>query len=129
MRAVLLALAIAVGSGAAAAPLTVRVGEDMLFVIDRGQPVHARKADPSSKPVRGEVKVGVRSFSGTMMTLTNNSAQGYTFKAELIGTGGKAVNARTCTLPPGNQPTLESWPQEAAAVRIGDFKPAKGGRC
>jgi hypothetical protein len=129
MRAVLLALAIAVGSGAAAAPLTVRVGENMLFVIDRGQPVNARKADPSSKPARGEVKVGVRSFSGTMMTLTNNSAQGYTFKAELIGTGGKAVNARTCTLPPGNQPTLESWPQEAAAVRIGDFKPAKGGRC
>ena len=129
MRAVLLALAIAVESGAAAAPLTVRVGEDMLFVIDRGQPVNARKADPSSKPARGEVKVGVRSFSGTMMTLTNNSAQGYTFRAQLIGTGGKAVNARTCTLPPGNQPTLESWPQEAAAVRIGDFKPAKGGRC
>jgi hypothetical protein len=39
------------------------------------------------------------------------------------------VTARTCTLPPGNQPTLESWPQKAAAVRIGGFKPASGGRC
>jgi hypothetical protein len=129
MRAALLALAIAAWSPAAAAPLTVRVGEDMLFSIDHGQPVRVRKADPSAKPARGEVKVSVRSFSGTMMTVINNSAQGYTFKAELIGTGGKAVNARTCTLPPGNQPTLESWPQKAAAVRIGDFKPANGGRC
>ena len=63
------------------------------------------------------------------MTVTNNSRQGYTFKAELIGADGNAVTARTCTLPPGNQPTLESWPQAAAAVRIGDFKPSKGGRC
>jgi hypothetical protein len=128
MRAALLALAIAAWSPAAAAPLTVRVGEDMLFAIDRGEPVQARKVDPSSKPALGEVKVSVRPFSGTMMTITNNSAQGYTFNAELIGAGG-ALNARTCTLPPGNQPTLESWPQKAAAVRIGDFKPAKGGRC
>ena len=68
-------------------------------------------------------------MSGTMMTISNNSAQGYTFKAELIGANGQAVSARTCTLPPGNQPALESWPEKATAVRIGEFKSAKGGRC
>ena len=71
----------------------------------------------------------MRSLFGTMMTIANNSAQGYTFKAELIGADGKSAVARSCTLPPGNQPALESWPQKAVAVRIGEFKPAKGGRC
>lgn len=124
----LLALALA-ASAPAAAPLTVPVGENWIFVIDQGQPAHARKVEASAKPPRGEVKATVRSLFGTMMTITNNSATGYTFKAELIGADGKAVTARTCTLPPGNQPALENWPQKAAAVRIGDFKPARGGRC
>ena len=111
------------------APLTVPVGENWIFAIDHGQPAHARKVAEKAKPAKGEVKISVRALFGTMMTVTNNSRTGYTFKAELIGADGKANPARTCTLPPGNQPTLESWPQKAAAVRIGDFKPAKGGRC
>jgi len=122
----LLALALA---AATPAPLTVPVGENWIFVIDHGQPAHARKVAEKAKPAKGQVKISVRALFGTMMTVTNNSRTGYTFKAELIGADGKAAPARTCTLPPGNQPTLESWPQKAAAVRIGDFKPAKGGRC
>jgi len=122
----LLAIALAASSPA---PLTVPVGENWIFAIDHGQPAHARKVAEKAKPAKGEVKISVRALFGTMMTVTNNSRKGYTFKAELIGVDGKAAPARTCTLPPGNQPTLESWSQKAAAVRIGDFKPAKGGRC
>ena len=128
MKLLLLALALATSSPAPA-PLTVPVGENWIFAIDHGQPAHARKVAETAKPAKGQVKVSVRALFGTMMTITNNSAQGYTFHAELIGGDGKALTARTCTLPPGNSPALESWPQKAAAVRIGDFKPAKGGRC
>lgn len=128
MRTAFFALAL-VAAPAMAVPLSVPVGENWVFALDHGQPVRARKVASAARPARGEVKVTVRALFGTMMTVTNNSRQGYTFKAELIGADGNAVTARTCTLPPGNQPTLESWPQAAAAVRIGDFKPSKGGRC
>lgn len=125
-----LALALVAGSvPVLAAPLTVRTGETWVFAIDHGEPVKARKVDAATKATTGEVKVSVRALFGTMMTITNNSRQGYTFSAELVGADDKAVTARSCTLPPGNQPALESWPQKASAVRIGSFKPAKGGRC
>jgi hypothetical protein len=110
-------------------PLTVRTGETWFFTIDHGEPTNARKAEATAKPPRGQVKVSVRALFGTMMTITNNSHQGYTFQAQLIGADDKAVNVRACGLPPNNQPALESWPQKAAAVRISDFKPTKGGRC
>jgi hypothetical protein len=129
MKTALLALTLLAPAPIIAAPLTVPVGENWLFAVDHGQPVRARKVEATASPAKGEVKVAVRALFGTMMTISNNSAQGYIFKAELIGADGKAVTARTCTLPPGNQPTLESWPQKAAAVRIGDFKSATGGRC
>lgn len=114
---------------AAAGPLTVAAGETWLFTIDHGEPSHARKVEPAAPPGLGEVKISVRALFGTMMTISNNSKNGYTFKAQIIGADGKAVPARTCTLPPGNQPALESWPQKAAAVRISNFVPASGGRC
>jgi hypothetical protein len=123
-----LALIIAATPGLAE-PLTVRTGETWLFTIDHGEPVHAHKAEFSTAPARGEIKVNVRAFLGTMMTVTNNSPIGYTFQAQLIGADGKAVNVRSCGAPPNSQPALENWPQKAAAVRIGAFKPAKGGRC
>ena len=124
------ALALIASTNAVVAePLTVRAGETWLFSIDHGHPARARKGEPTTAPLKGELKVSVRALFGTMMTITNNSAQGYTFEAQLIGGDGKPVTARTCTLPPGNQPALESWPQKAAAVRIGRFKPATGGRC
>ena len=114
---------------AAAAPLTVKTGETWLFALDNGDPVRAHKIDASAKPAKGEVKVAVRALFGTTMTISANTAQGYTFKAELIGADGKAVTAKTCTLPAKNQPALESWPQKAVAVSIGSFKPANGGVC
>jgi hypothetical protein len=52
-----------------------------------------------------------------------------TFEAEFVDANGKAVSARTCTLPPASQPALASWLQRAAAVRIFGFRPATGGRC
>ena len=128
MRPLLFALVL-VASAAIAEPLTVRTGETWLFTIDHGEPAHARKVDATVKPASGEVKVSVRSLFGTMMTISNNSPQGYTFQAQLLGANGAATNVRACGLLPNNQPALESWPQKAAAVRIFDFKPAKGGRC
>jgi hypothetical protein len=112
-----------------AAPLTVRTGETWVFSIARGQPVKARKVEATTAAPRGQVKVSVRAAFGTMMTISTNGAQGYTFDAQLVDATGKAVNARSCTLPPNNQPALENWPQKATAVRIGNFRPAKGGRC
>jgi len=129
IRALLVLALATLSAPAVAGSLTVQMGETWMFTIDRGEPVRTRKVDAAAKPGPGEVKASVRSLFGTMMTITNNSRQGYSFKAELVGADGKAVTARTCTLSPGNQPALESWPQKAAAVRIGSFKPAKGGRC
>lgn len=112
-----------------AEPLVVRVGETWLFTIDHGEPARVRRAAASASAAKGEVKVSLRSLFGTMMTISNNSPQGYSFQAQLIGADGKAVTARTCTLPPNNQAALESWPQKAKAVRLGGFVPANGGRC
>ena len=109
--------------------LTVHAGETWLFAIERGEPVRARKVENNAAAKRGEVKVNVKPVFGTMMTISNNSVQGYTFEAQLIGADGKATAARTCTLPPRNQPALETWQQKATAVRIGKFRPANGGRC
>ena len=125
----LLAFALLAATPALAEPLTVHPGETWLFTLGHGDPAHARKADAATTASRGEIKVTVRALFGTMMTISNNSPQGYTFQAQLVGADGKLVTARTCTLPPGNQPALESWPQKAAAVRIGGFKPTTGGRC
>lgn len=130
MTRLLIALVIAaLPAPVVAVQLTVRAGETWMFRIDHGEPVDARKIGATAAPAVGEVKLAVRSLFGTDMTITNNSAQGYTFEAQLIGADGKTVTAHTCTLPPGNLPTLESWPQKAAAIRVGNFKPANGGRC
>ena len=129
LLAVALLALLAAATPALADPLTVHVGETWLFTLDHGQPANARKAGATATPAHGEIKISVQSLFGTMMTITNSSAQGYTYQAQLIGTDGNTATVRTCTLPPGNLPTLESWPEKAAAVRVADFKPAKGGRC
>jgi hypothetical protein len=129
MRQFLLALALMTASPTIAEPLTVHPGETWLFTLEQGEPARARKADATAKPARGEVKVSVRALFGTMLTISGNSPQGYTFEAQLVGADGKTMNVRACGLPPNNQPALESWPQKAAAVRVSDFKPATGGRC
>ena len=129
IRSLLSAAFIGIAGPALAEPLTVRTGETWIFTLDHGDPVHARKAAATAQPARSEIKVAVRALFGTTMTITNNSPVGYTLQAQLIAADGKAMNARTCGAPANNQPALESWPQRAAAVRIGNFKSAKGGRC
>lgn len=124
MKAGLLLAILAFPAAADAEPLTVRVGESWAFSLKGGDPVRAHKVKPSDKPARGEIKVTVTSLGGTSMTLTNNSATSYTFRAQLIGAAAKRTG-RTCTLPPDMQPALEYWPQKAAAVRIGDFRSSK----
>ena len=123
-------LALLAASPVAAQPLTVPAGETWIFSLQDGQPANARKADPKSEPKRGEIKVTVLTLMGTTMTATSNNPDPYTFKAELVGANGKAVPARTCTLPARRRPVLESWSQKARAVRVIDFKPpADPGAC
>jgi hypothetical protein len=131
MNRLLIGLALAaVAVPALAQPLTVHIGETWLFSIDQGEPAHARKVDEKALPAHGELKASVRSLFGTMMTISNNSGTAYAYQAELIGADGKALTGKTCTLPAGNKPTLESWSQKAVAVRIGAFHAAGAeGRC
>ena len=112
-----------------AAGLTVRIGETWFFTIMDGEPADARPVSPSAKIPKGQIKVAVRALAGTSMVVTNNSPIAYTFRAELLS-GGKAILARSCTLPANARPTFEQWQQKAEAVRIGSFKPASAdGRC
>ena len=114
---------------AAAATLTVPVGESWLFRIDRGRPVAARKAAANSVPALGEVRVTARRMLGTTLTALNNSATAFTFRAELIAADGKTILAKSCVLPANNRLAMESWPQVAVAVRVGDFRPTKAANC
>jgi len=114
---------------AKSASLTVKTGETWVFSIQGGQPVRARKVDPSVGLLSGQVMVTVRSMMGTTMTISSNNPVGYTYKAELIG-GDKPVKARACTLPPDGRLSFEHWPQTADAVRLSEFVPAPaGGSC
>ena len=121
LRALLLICLAAFATPAAAEPLTIRVGESWAFSIRDGQPVRAHRVKPAAKPGRGEIKATLTSLAGTTLTLTNNSATSYSFRAELVGVRSK-VAARTCTLPPNMKPALEYWPQKAAAVRLSNFR-------
>ena len=114
---------------AAAASLTVPVGESWLFRIDRGRPVAARRVAASQAPRRGEVRVTARRMIGTTLTALNNSPTAFTFRAELIGADGRPLLAKSCVLPAGNRLAMESWPQPAVAVRISAFKPTDTANC
>lgn len=114
---------------AVAAPLTVKTGESWMFAISRGQPVRARKVKPTVKPAPGQIIVTVTSMMGTTMSISSNNPVAYTYQAELIG-AGKAVPARSCTLPANGRLSFEHWPEKANAVRLSQFKVAtKGGAC
>ena len=129
LRGLALAALLFCSTATAAAPLTIRTGESWAFSISNGQPVKARRVDASAKPARGEITARVSAMAGTTMTLTNATGTAFTYRAELVGTSGKAAR-RTCALPATAQPVLEYWPQKASAVRIGDFRATKGaGAC
>ena len=120
-------LALLTASPAIAEPkgLTVRPNETWLFSISRGQPVRARRTKPTAQPAEGEVVVTVRAMLGTTMTITSNNANAYTYRAELVGVPGrKPVPSRSCTLPADSKISFEHWPQQAAAVRLSDFRRA-----
>jgi hypothetical protein len=121
VRVFLAAMLLAAAPAASAAPLTVHAGESWLFTVRNGEPANARKVQATAKPARGEVMASVRSLFGTMLIVTNNSAVGYKFTAELLP-GTNISTVRTCLLPPGGKPTLEQWGQKADAVRIGNFR-------
>lgn len=122
-----LLLAVAFPAAATAGPLTVAVGESWAFTVEDGQPVRAHRVKASSRPARGEIKASLTAIAGTTLTITNNSATSYRFRAELVGakSGG-----RTCALPANMSPALEYWPQRAKAVRLSDFQATSGpGAC
>jgi hypothetical protein len=122
-------VSLALPATAQAAVLTVKPGESWVFGIFRGQPSKARKTAPTTKPGPGQVVVTVRTMMGTSLTISSNNPNPYTFKAELIG-AGRAVPARSCTLPADAKISFEHWPEQATAVRLSNFKPApKGGSC
>ena len=130
LASILMGLALLAPAPALAEGLTVRLGETWTFVLSKGQPSKARKVDAAATPRRGEIKVSVQSMLGTTMTINGNVATPYVYRATLIGANGKPIPARSCTLPPDNQLSLEHWPQNASAVRLSDFKPAPtGGNC
>ena len=109
--------------------LTVKSGESWMFAISRGQPVRARRVSPAAKPPRGQVVVTVRSMLGTSLSIKSNNPQAFTYRAELIG-ADKPVPLRSCTLPANAKVSFEHWPQKASAVRISDFRVARGdGAC
>ena len=129
MRTILAMLLFMTGTGAVAAPLSVMAGENWVFSVRGGDPVNARKVASTAKPAKGQIKVSVRRLMGTSMFVTNNSGTAWIFRADLLK-GGKALAARSCTLPAKPDPMLEQWPQRADAVRISGFKPApKDGSC
>ena len=127
--ALLCSLLAAAPAAAKPATLTVKTGESWVFSIQGGQPVRARKVDPSVRLLRGQVLVTVRPMMGTTMTISSYNSVSYTYQAELIG-ADKPTKARACTLPADRRVSFEHWPQKAEAVRLSNFQPAPaGGSC
>ena len=116
-------------TAALAASLSAQPGESWLFRVAKGQPVAVHRVKATAIPGPGEIRLTVKRMMGTTVTLLNNSAQSYTYRATLVGADGKAITARSCVLPANNRLAMESWPQVAAAVRIDDFKPTRDSSC
>ena len=129
MKLLVAALMMFASSALSAAPLTVRAGESWTFSVRNGDPSAPRKVAPSAKPAKGQIMVSVRKLMGTSMIVTNNSGSAWVFRAELLKSG-KALTAKSCTLPAKPDPIFEQWQQQGDAVRISQFKPApKDGSC
>lgn len=129
MKALFALLLLLAPVAAPAKPLVIAMNESWVFRLADGEPVKARKVALDTEPGKGEIKVTVKSFLGTMLTAVNGTGRGWTFRAELLN-GGKASPARTCTLPASRLPTMEQWQgKKAEAVRISRFRPAKDGNC
>jgi hypothetical protein len=114
---------------ALAASLTAQPGESWLFRVAQGHPVAAHRVESNAVPASGEIRLTVKRMLGTTVTLLNNSAVAYTYRATLIGADGKTIVARSCVLPAHNRLAMESWPQVAVAVRVDGFKPTRDTSC
>ena len=122
-------MALSVLAAVLAASLTAQPGESWIFRLAKGEPVAARRVETAANPAPGEIRLTVRRMMGTTVTLLNNSAQAYTYRATLVGADGKAIVARSCVLPARNRLAMESWPQVAVAVRVEGFKPTRDASC
>ena len=100
-----------------------------MFRIAKGQPVAVRRVQPTAVPGPGEIRLTVKRMMGTTLTLLNNSAVAYTYRATLVGAGGKTIVARSCVLPAHNRLAMESWPEIAVTVRVDTFKPTRETNC
>ena len=120
-------LALAAASPLAAKPLTVRMGETWVFTVAKGQPAKAHRADARTSPKPGEMTVSLNALMGTTMTIANNSAYDYAYRATLVLPDGKAGPAKSCAVPARGRLAIEHWSQKVAAVRLGDFKRAPAG--
>lgn len=114
---------------ALAASLSAQPGESWLFRIANGEPVAARRVTATTPPAPGEVRLTVKRMMGTIVTMLNNSPVAYNYRAILLAEDGKAIVARSCVLPARNRLAMESWPQVAATVRVGDFRPTRDASC
>jgi len=125
-RAALITIALLAATPAVAKSpgLTVKTGESWMFAISRGQPVRAHRVKPTVKPPPGQVVVTLRAMLGTSLSISSNSRQSYTYRAELLG-AANAIPVRSCTLPANGRVSFEHWPEKADAVRISDFKIAR----
>lgn len=123
----LVCLALLAASPVSAKPLTVRMGETWVFTVANGQPAKARKVDPKTAPVPGQMKVTLSPLMGTTMTVSNNSRFDYAYRATLVLPGGKTGPAKSCAVPANGRLAMEHWKQRVAAVRLSDFKPAPAG--
>src|SRR5690348_8510314 len=123
MKILIGAVLLAIAFVAQADPLTVRAGESWVFKVRDGQPADAHRVGATVKPAKGEVMVTVHSLFGTVLIITNNSSNSYSFNAELFP--AKNLTAvRACAVPAGGKPGLEQWEQKAQAVRISNFRSA-----
>ena len=122
-------MALSVLAAALAASFTAQTGESWMFHLAKGEPVAARRVEATARPAPGEIRLTVRRMLGTTATLLNNSAQAYTYRATLVGADGITIVARSCVLPAHNRLAMESWPQAAVAVRVGNFKPTRDANC
>ena len=116
-------------TAALAASLTAQPGETWLFRVAQGRPVQAQRVDVTAAPAPGQIKLTAKRMMGTTIMLTNNSRVAFNYRATLIGADGKAIVAKSCVLPAGNRLAMESWPQRAVAVRVGDFRPTRDANC
>jgi len=109
-----------------AAPLTIRTGETWVFTIKEGQPTAARKVEATAMPARGQIVASVRAFLGTALTVTNNSATAYTFRAELMRRG-KVSAARSCAVSEHSPGRGKACPGRALVSASGDRGAAHSG--